>query len=259
MRNLFQDGALLRIYRAFMESLSLHGQNSWDDHYHGLDEEARKRHYRLNLPLHGKEPDIDDVGMMQSLSDEVAYNLGDVDGIARAFIAVSFFFELDGPLVRDGAYYTCYGSVLSRSPNSQALIQRLNASYPYTTFSNHGKSLGYVQKDDVCKLCGLYRKPVVFRVRQYSEQINIQLVFNRLYQQGISGMPHAVEWFADRQHLHAVFGQATHKSNVHRHAASECACQVSRHEAVMQSALQVNKRPLSLRRSTRRKRIRLSA
>jgi hypothetical protein len=46
MRNLFQNGALLRIYRAFMESLSLHGQNSWDDHYHGLDEEARKRHYR---------------------------------------------------------------------------------------------------------------------------------------------------------------------------------------------------------------------
>ncbi|KFY68725.1 hypothetical protein V496_00869 [Pseudogymnoascus sp. VKM F-4515 (FW-2607)] len=31
-RNLFLDGALTRLYRASMESLSLNGQNSWDDH-----------------------------------------------------------------------------------------------------------------------------------------------------------------------------------------------------------------------------------
>jgi protein-L-isoaspartate O-methyltransferase len=50
VRNLFQDGALARFYRASLQSLSLNGQLSWEDHWHGLEEEAKKRHFRLNLP-----------------------------------------------------------------------------------------------------------------------------------------------------------------------------------------------------------------
>ena len=116
VRNLFQDGALARLYRASMESLSLNGQNSWDDHWYGLEEETKTKHFRLNLPLVGKEPEIDDVDAMQSLYDKVTHHVGDIEGIARAFMAVSFFFELDGPLVRDGPFYICYGSILSSSP-----------------------------------------------------------------------------------------------------------------------------------------------
>ncbi|KAH6704168.1 acyl transferase/acyl hydrolase/lysophospholipase [Leptodontidium sp. MPI-SDFR-AT-0119] len=64
VRNLLQDSALARVYRASMQSLSLNGQLSWEDHWHGLDEEEKKRHFRLNLPLIGQEPRIDDVDKM---------------------------------------------------------------------------------------------------------------------------------------------------------------------------------------------------
>ncbi|KFY31444.1 hypothetical protein V493_01100, partial [Pseudogymnoascus sp. VKM F-4281 (FW-2241)] len=43
-RNLFLDGALARLYRASMESLSLNGQNSWDDHWHGGQGTWHRRH-----------------------------------------------------------------------------------------------------------------------------------------------------------------------------------------------------------------------
>ncbi|KAH6699888.1 acyl transferase/acyl hydrolase/lysophospholipase, partial [Leptodontidium sp. MPI-SDFR-AT-0119] len=122
VRNLLQDGALARIYRASMQSLSLNGQLSWEDHWHSLDEEEKKRHFRLNLPLIGQEPRIDDVDKMQYLRDQIYHHLGDIEGITRAFKVASFFFELNGPLVFEGGQYTCHGSILSRSPDSRALM-----------------------------------------------------------------------------------------------------------------------------------------
>ncbi|KFY30375.1 hypothetical protein V494_08174, partial [Pseudogymnoascus sp. VKM F-4513 (FW-928)] len=157
-RNLFLDGALSRLYRASMESLSLNGQNSWDDHWHGLDEETRTNHFRLNLPLEGKEPSIDDIDSMDSLYQKTMSHQGDMMEIVRAFKGVTFFFELDRALVDDGPFYICYGSILSRSPDSPRFIRRLISDYPYAQFFNHGTSLGYISNNDICKLCGLYTK-----------------------------------------------------------------------------------------------------
>ncbi|CZT53522.1 uncharacterized protein RSE6_15143 [Rhynchosporium secalis] len=81
VRNLLQDGALARVYRASMQSLSLNGQLSWEDHWHGLDEEEKKRHFRLNLPLVGREPRIDEVDKMQYLRNEIQHHLSDMEGI----------------------------------------------------------------------------------------------------------------------------------------------------------------------------------
>ncbi|KFZ02091.1 hypothetical protein V500_00459 [Pseudogymnoascus sp. VKM F-4518 (FW-2643)] len=157
-RNLFLDGALSRLYRASMESLSLNGQNSWDDHWHGLDEETKTNHFRLNLPLEGKEPSIDDIDSMDSLYQKTMSHQGDMMEIVRAFKGVTFFFELDRALVDDGPFYICYGSILSRSPDSPRFIRRLISDYPYAQFFNHGTSLGYISNNDICKLCGLYTK-----------------------------------------------------------------------------------------------------
>ncbi|KFY11829.1 hypothetical protein V491_07045 [Pseudogymnoascus sp. VKM F-3775] len=140
-RNLFLDGALARLYRASMESLSLNGQNSWDDHWHGLDEETKKNHFRLNLPLEGKEPSIDDTGIMDSLYQQTMRHQGDMIEIIRAFKAVTFFFELDRSIVEDGPHFICYGSVLSRSPDAPRFIRLLTSDYPYAQFFNNGTSL----------------------------------------------------------------------------------------------------------------------
>ncbi|OBT56265.1 hypothetical protein VE04_05112 [Pseudogymnoascus sp. 24MN13] len=97
VRNLFQDGAIARLYRASMSSLSLDSGNSWKDHWHGLEKDIKGQHFRLDVPLKGRVPNIDEVDQMADLQDQVRNNLGDMDGLARAFKAVSFFFELDEP------------------------------------------------------------------------------------------------------------------------------------------------------------------
>lgn len=255
VRNLFQDGALARLYRASMESLSLNGQVSWEDHWHGLEEEAKKQHFRLNLPLIGQEPQIDDVDKMQFLCDQVRHHLGDIEGVARAFKAVSFFFELDGPLEREAGLYLCRGSILCRSPDSRALLQNLGTTYPYAQFFNNDISLGFLSPNDICSLCGRFQKLVSFQIRHPSDRVNLQLVFNRLYRRSISAFPQCIEWFIERQKLNAIFGRPDHKGRLGRSLDSACNCEIQRHNHVSTPMSGSKKRSLTAwtrRRSKRR-------
>ena len=254
-RNLFLDGALARLYRASMESLSLNGQNSWDDHWHGLDEETKKNHFRLNLPLEGKEPGIDDIGSMDSLYKKTMCHQGDMIEVIRAFKAVTFFFELDRSLVKDGPFYICYGSVLSRSPDAPRFIRLLTSEYPYAQFFNNGTSLGYISNNDICKLCGRYTKLVAFRVRHSSDQADIYLRFARLFHRRISAFPNTIDWFTKKQKLNAVFGQPNHKS-IAGPRQSDCSCQLHRKRDIPISLPGNLKRRLVARTRTRRKKIR---
>ena len=180
-----------------------------------------------------------------------------MEGIARAFLAVSFFFELDGPLLRDGPFYICYGSILSRSPDSRALVARLSTSYPYAQFSNNGVSLGFISNDDICKLCGRYGKLVAFQVRHSSDRADIHLVFNRLFCRNISGLPQPIGWFVERQKLHARFGQPNHKSIFARSRQLDCDCQLQRHREIPACSTNNRKRRLAVRTRARSKRLRL--
>jgi hypothetical protein len=239
-----------------MESLSLNGQNSWDDHWHGLDEETKTNHFRLNLPLEGKEPGIDDIDSMDSLYQKTMCHQGDMFEIVRAFKAVTLFFELDRCLVEDGPFYICYGSILCRSPDAPRFIQLLTSDYPYAQFFNHGTSLGYISKKDICKLCGRYTKLVAFRVRHSSDQADINLRFNRLYHRRISAFPKPIDWFIEKQKLNAKFGQPNHKSTAGPRQ-SDCSCQLQRKRDILISLPGNLKRPLVARTRTRRKKLRL--
>jgi len=53
--------------------------------------------------LKNKEPDIDDINQIANLEIKVKSYLGDLKGLARAFKAVLFFFELDRPITHEGS------------------------------------------------------------------------------------------------------------------------------------------------------------
>jgi len=245
---------MARFYRAAMQSLSLNGQISWEDHWSGLEEDAKRQQFRLNLPLVGKEPEIDDVDKMQYLHDQIQYHLGDIEGIARAFKAVTFFFELDGPLVLEGGRYCCHGSILSRSPDSLDLVHNLTSSYPYAQFFNHDLTLGFLTASDICKLCGRFQKAVTIYVRHPSDRVNLQLVFNRLFRRSISGFPQPIEWFVERQKLDARFGQPDHESRIERSRDLSCSCELQRRRTVSVPESDSKKRALSFRMGVRKKR-----
>ena len=254
VRNLFQDGTLARFYRAALQSLSLNGQLSWEDHWSGLPDDAKKQQFRLNLPLVGKEPSIDDVGSMQYLQDQIQYHLEDIEGIARAFKAVSFFFELNGLPLFEGGRYCCRGSVLSRSPNSLDLIRSLGLNYPYAQFFNQDVPLGFLRASDICTLCGCFQKEVTFYVRHPTDRVNLQLVFNRLYRRSISAFPQSLDWFVDRQKLDADFGQPDHKSRTGHSREHRCPCEVQRRQDVSRPEATNKKRSLPLQMRVRKKR-----
>lgn len=256
VRNLLQDGALARVYRASMQSLSLNGQLSWEDHWHGLDEESKKRHFRLNLPLVDHEPRIDDVDKMQYLHDQIRHHLGDMEGIARAFKAVSFFFELDQPLVFEGQGYTCHGSILSRSPDSGALVQNLRTAYPFAQFLHQEASLGFLSPKDLCESCGRFQKLVTFHIRHPSDRVDIRFSFNRLFRRSISGFPQPIEWFVKRQKLNAKFGLPDHLSRMKRAQNSTCSCELARY-LHRSDGISANKRTLTIQTRTQNKRRRL--
>jgi len=254
VRSFFQDGALARFYRASMDSLSLNGQLSWEDHWYGLGEEAKKRQFRLNLPLVGKEPDLDNVDEMEYLYDQIPHHLGDLEGIARAFKAVSFFFELNEAPVLEGGLYECHGSILCRSPDSSALIKNLGTSYPSAQFYVNDSPLGYLSEDDVCQECGRFQKGVTFHVRHPSDRVNLYLAFNRLFRQSISAFPQSMEWFVNRQKLTAKFGQPNHDSRV---APTSLSCSCLARDHLKSASRPDKKRSLNFQHSTRRKRRRL--
>jgi hypothetical protein len=245
VRNLFQDGAIARLYRASMSSLSLDSGNNWKDHWLGLEEEKRGQHFRLDLPLKGKEPLIDDAHQIPQLQHEVRHHLGDLKGVSRAVKAVSFFFELDGPVTAEGADYRCRGSILSRSPNSRSDLQVLALEYPSAQFlTNNETSLGFLDATNICQGCGRFVKKVTFLVRHPTELVNLYVAYNRLYRRNISMFPHSMEWFEDRQGLDAQFGRADHKPHVRQPLDSDCSC-VQSDQPDSSSILTPGKRPLS--------------
>ncbi|KFY69541.1 hypothetical protein V496_00161 [Pseudogymnoascus sp. VKM F-4515 (FW-2607)] len=255
VRNLFQDGALARLYRASMSSLSLDSSNSWKDYWYGLEEDIKGQHFRLDVPLKGKVPDIDEIDEMSSLQDQVGNNLGDLKGLDRALKAASFFFELDELPVHEGFIYRCHGSILSRSPNSRALVQKLIATYDSPQFITSTEvSLGFLSLNDICDECGRFQKTVTISVRHPSDVINLHLRYSRLFQRSISGFPNSIQWFEDRQNLRATFGRADHNNGINQ-AGFNCSCVLRRRRMVAASELAPGKRrasdPLDLRRSKR--------
>ncbi|CAD6446983.1 b9c83bf3-81e0-4ea9-9d44-27052d8730c6-CDS [Sclerotinia trifoliorum] len=210
-----------------MQSLSLNGQLSWEDHWHGLDEEEKKRHFRLNLPLVGQELRIDDVGKMQYLRDQIYHHLGDMEGITRAFKAASFFFELNGPLVFEGAH-----------------------------FLHQGSSLGFLAPNDLCELCGRFQKLIKFRTSHPSDRVNLQFSFSRLFRRSISGFPQPMEWFVKRQKLNAKFGLPGHRSRNERAQNPACNCELMRY-LDRSVKLSENKRAFGVQTRTQKKRRRL--
>jgi len=239
-----------------MQSLSLNGQLSWEDHWHGLDEEAKKQHFRLNLPLVDREPGIDDVDKMQYLHDQIPSHLGDMEGIVRAFKAVEFFFELDQPLIFEGGGFTCHGSILSRSPDSSALVQNLRTTYPSAQFLNQEASLGFLGLNDLCESCGRFQKLVTFHIRHPSDRVDLRFSYNRLFRRSISAFPQPMEWFVKRQKLNAKFGLPDHLNRNKRAQNPVCSCVLMRY-LDRSDGLSTNKRTFNVQTRTQNKKRRL--
>jgi hypothetical protein len=212
-RGILHDGFLPRLYRSFMTSLN--GQKIWDDLWNRLPVEAKDRYFRLNVRFDGKEPDIDNIGEMESLIDPGTRLPTDSETclkIVQSLISKQFYFELDGwPLYRSGQFL-CSGHIYCRFNGDLQLalliyLRRMHARFligdkPITELLSH------VPPNAIPG--GKFGSGVEFVIRSFNECISLSLHLSGNARE-ISGFPTTIDSLMRAQNLNCIFGSDNHK------------------------------------------------
>ena len=192
---------------------SLDGERTWRDSINRLDDERRRKYFRLNVELPTTEPHLDDVTQMDGLRESVRLQpqrTKDVEDVLFALLATSFYFELDDlPVFRSGLY-ACKGSIRCRNRPAEILrvLGRTFAGQLETVIS--GESYGQLSVTDICACCHCFRKKISFPVLHLDEVINMGIKYRWDRERSISGFPHSIAWFCEQQDLRQSFGTADH-------------------------------------------------
>ncbi|KAK6436023.1 hypothetical protein LTR95_007787 [Oleoguttula sp. CCFEE 5521] len=110
-----KDRFVARVFRTFMKSMD--GERVWREIYNSLAERDKDRYHRLNLPLEGKEPDLDDVESMMDLKRQSIQWLAPETRLAApldSIIASMFYFEVDSFDLQPDGLFRCLGNVYCR-------------------------------------------------------------------------------------------------------------------------------------------------
>ncbi|KAJ5291406.1 hypothetical protein N7478_000657 [Penicillium angulare] len=210
IRGILKDGAISRMIRAMMSSPAMDGEQAYLEALNYVPDHMRSNIYRLNLPLSGPLPRLDDVGKLIELgrsSFEVP------DTLVRAILVTGlFFFELDeNPKAEEGSIH-CRGSVLCASPQPRKAVERVCAEVPHAEIRMQGKcSLGSIEESHICSMCNYYRKVISFTVKSLDEVFTLEVV-NSSFQQKIGGFPTSVKRLLRQQHAGNYFGRVDHLS-----------------------------------------------
>ena len=219
-RSILYDGFIPRLLRSFWFSPAMDGEEGWNSALDVLPEEQRADAHRLNRPLGDNIPDLDAAERLTELRD-LPYTIP--DDVAQAFLAAGFLFELDELPTDTKGGHQCRGSILCARPNAYASVECALKEFPGACFAMlDGASLGRVDDDDGCRVCGYYRKRVTFRVTSLHETLAL-VITSRWRHRRIAGFPNSIQWFLDRQQASSVFGRSDHRTDCWPPARS-CYC-----------------------------------
>ena len=192
---------------------SLDGERAWRDITNRIDDTTKEDYFRLNVPLEGAEPLLDDVDCIEALRESVHVQpQGSRDRIivTSALLVASFHFELDVLPKYEFGQYLCTGMIRCRN-NFDAVLKTLVRIHTNNLeLINETENLGSLTVDDICLNCHVYHKRVSFHVRQLEDAVTIFVKINDLERRKISGFPHSMQWFVKQQQLDAPFGRSDH-------------------------------------------------
>ncbi|KAI9676515.1 MAG: hypothetical protein M1817_000673 [Caeruleum heppii] len=109
----------------------------------GLDRSTKANYFRLNIPLHGSGPDLDNAKCMDEL--RIAVNrwhsrTSEMNDLISALLVSSFFFELDTVPRYNAGLYRCTGFIRCRSIDTVALCEALRRDSKNLEFITDGGS-----------------------------------------------------------------------------------------------------------------------
>ncbi|KAK6431703.1 hypothetical protein LTR95_012132, partial [Oleoguttula sp. CCFEE 5521] len=204
-----KDRFVARVFRTVMKSMD--GERVWREIFNSLAEKDRDCYHRLNLPLDGKEPDLDDVESMTDLKQQSLQWLVLEKRLAApvdSIIASMFYFEIDTYDLQPDGLFRCVGIVYCRlilaRPGREYLYTLLKSTSSY--FCIDGKPTPCV--DHIPKNGPPFRRVIKFTVESLEDSLNITLLGLTSSPKSISGMPQSVSSLVKAQCLDAPFGRA---------------------------------------------------
>lgn len=208
-----KDRFISRLFQTFMESLD--GEKIWQDLINSLPESNHAKFHRLNLPIRGGEPLLDDVTAMQDLKCQTTTFLQSPNvttDILDSLFASIFYFEFDGMPCWQGSLYTCTGNVFCRLrlplKGRKALQEMLVRTSSY--FLVLGEPVRCVERTVANP--PLFKKQVKFTLKTLEDTVGITLRGATSRPRTISGLSKKAEDIIRMQMLDAPFGRHDHVS-----------------------------------------------
>lgn len=206
------DRFMSRLFKSFASSID--GENRWQDVLNSVALNKRADFFRLNVVL-DKEPDIDDVGALGDLREQVELqaDIGLMQDVVRALLISAFYFEIDRAPVyeKTARAYRCYGRILCRGQPRRIVsaLSRLHLRTLELTISGNPPQ-AFLPNEHVCETCDQFCYHVTFLVRQVrTEVVELGIREGEVWSRKLSGFPQTIEWFMKQQRLNSPFGSRT--------------------------------------------------
>jgi hypothetical protein len=206
-----KDRFMSRLFRTFMKSLD--GERVWREIFNSLTEREKGRYHRLNLPMKGKEPTLDDtmaITTLKSQSQDWIKADRRVLLTLDSIYASMFYFEFDEMPTHAGDNYTCIGHIycrLNTTPQGRKyLYEKLESTASY--FLVLGEPTRCIDQIPNCSSLPPFKRKVKFTLETLEDDVGITLLGLTSSPTTISGLPQSATEIIRMQQLHSVFGMA---------------------------------------------------
>ncbi|PYH75612.1 FabD/lysophospholipase-like protein [Aspergillus uvarum CBS 121591] len=201
-----RGGFIARAIRTFLSSSAVDGRRGWLDAWDSVPEAIRPDVFRLDRAITGSLPELDDSDAIETLEP---YRYRVPEDLTRAWLAKSFFFELDETPTVGPHGLACRGSILCVRSNVTTLICRILSHFPGARFVDENRDMGAVSNTDGCSECGYFRKRVCLHVSGLEADLQLGICGSTEFRT-LGGFPTSVQALLKHQQADAAFGRADH-------------------------------------------------
>lgn len=191
---------------------SLDGERVWREIFNSLSIRDRGRYHRLNLPIQGKEPTLDDtmaINNLKSQAQEWVRSNQRFSSTLNSAYASMFYFELDEYPVYTQGGFACVGHIYCRIniplQGRRHLYEKLDSTSSY--FLVLGEPTRCIDYIPTVSSVPPFKRKIEFTIETLDDTIGITLLGLTSSPTTISGLPQTASELIQKQCLQSKFGR----------------------------------------------------